>query len=279
MPSPPPHGDDRTVILHGPTAPTLAAGTTLINGNYVIEGFLARGGMGEVYRARHVHEGDSHAIKVILPEIARDEKVIQLFRREARELKRVNNDAIVRYRDFLSDEQGACPRQTSNRLQELRDALQGIDCAALHIEEAAAPRLSAPANPPAPLAAVGAAPAAAPDQVVIAGTVPNEATRARVIQLASRLLPNARSELRVAILRPPLCRSWLALEALRATALASGGLKVLVNGGAQVLHEGDPINIEIWGGGYPVHLRIDYFSLDGRVLHMLPATGVAPASR
>ncbi|HVC54770.1 MAG TPA: protein kinase [Stellaceae bacterium] len=79
----------------------------MINGNYIIEAFLAGGGMGEVYRARHVHEGDAYAIKVIRPEIAKDETVIQLFRREAHALKRVNDDAIVRYRDFLIGENGA----------------------------------------------------------------------------------------------------------------------------------------------------------------------------
>jgi tRNA A-37 threonylcarbamoyl transferase component Bud32 len=90
-----------------PGSGNLAVGTELMHGNYVIEDFLARGGMGEVYRARHIHEEDRYAIKIIVPEIARDETVIELFRREAQALKRVNSDAIVRYRDFLSVENGA----------------------------------------------------------------------------------------------------------------------------------------------------------------------------
>jgi hypothetical protein len=44
---------------------------------------------------------------VILPELASDETVLQLFIREARELGRVNSDAIVRYQGFLRDETGS----------------------------------------------------------------------------------------------------------------------------------------------------------------------------
>jgi hypothetical protein len=63
--------------------------------------------MGEIYRARHIDHGTQHAIKVILPELAQDETVLQLFIREARELGRVNSDAIVRYEGFLRDERGS----------------------------------------------------------------------------------------------------------------------------------------------------------------------------
>jgi predicted Ser/Thr protein kinase len=108
MPSTSPEGDaDRTVVgVHG-IKPNLGVGTTLINGTYVIEEFLARGGMGEVYRARHTDHDTQHAIKVILPELAKDELILQLFIREARELGRINDDVIVRYQGFLRDETGA----------------------------------------------------------------------------------------------------------------------------------------------------------------------------
>jgi serine/threonine protein kinase len=109
MPSTYPEGDDadRTIIRAPRVQPNLAIGTKLINGTYVIEEFLARGGMGEVYRARHTDHDTQHAIKVILPELAKDEMVLQLFIREARELGRINNDVIVRYQGFLRDETGA----------------------------------------------------------------------------------------------------------------------------------------------------------------------------
>ena len=108
MRSRPPESDSgATVIKPSQGQQTLGVGTTLINGTYVIEEFLARGGMGEVYRARHIDHDTQHAIKVILPEFANDEKILQLFIREARELGRVNSDAIVRYQGFLRDERGS----------------------------------------------------------------------------------------------------------------------------------------------------------------------------
>ncbi|MGD9616815.1 MAG: protein kinase [Alphaproteobacteria bacterium] len=107
MPSLYPKSDgEATVIRSSQGQQTLGIGTTLINGTYIIEEFLARGGMGEVYRARHIDHDTQHAIKVILPELANDETILQLFIREARELGRVNSDAIVRYQGFLRDERG-----------------------------------------------------------------------------------------------------------------------------------------------------------------------------
>jgi predicted Ser/Thr protein kinase len=108
MPPWPDANHEQTVVRRTAGAqPTLPVGAALINGTYVIEEFLARGGMGEVYRARHSDHGTQHAIKVILPSLARDPTVAQLFIREARELGRINNDAIVQYQGFLRDERGA----------------------------------------------------------------------------------------------------------------------------------------------------------------------------
>src|SRR3954469_9844540 len=108
MPSTFPETDgDPTIIGSLRAQPRLGIGTTLINGTYEIEEFLARGGMGEVYRARHIDHDTQHAIKVILPEFASAEKILHLFIRAARELGRVNSDAIVRYQGFLRDERGA----------------------------------------------------------------------------------------------------------------------------------------------------------------------------
>jgi hypothetical protein len=83
----------------------LAPGTVLGN-TYMIEALLARGGMGEVYRARHVELGTEHAIKIMLPSLAEDPKIVQLFREEARKLGRLNNDAVVDYEGFFRDEHG-----------------------------------------------------------------------------------------------------------------------------------------------------------------------------
>jgi hypothetical protein len=101
-----PDGDATQLVKSvAPSLSVLAPGTLLGN-TYVIEALLARGGMGEVYRARHVELGSEHAIKIMLPSLAEDPKIVQLFREEARKLGRINNEAIVDYEGFFRDQNG-----------------------------------------------------------------------------------------------------------------------------------------------------------------------------
>ena len=76
---------------------------TKLNGIYEIESLIAVGGMGEVYRGRAIQTGDAVAIKMIRPEMARDEAALALFRREAAALHNLYNEAIVRYYVFTID--------------------------------------------------------------------------------------------------------------------------------------------------------------------------------
>ena len=70
---------------------------TVINNMYRVEERLDQGGMGRVFRGVEIGTGESVAIKVILPEMAEDIRVAQMFRREARTLRQLHHDAIVRY--------------------------------------------------------------------------------------------------------------------------------------------------------------------------------------
>ncbi len=76
---------------------------TVINNNYKITELVNAGGMGEVYRGENVHTGDEVAIKIVLPNLAHEEKIITLFRREARILFNLMDEAIVRYYNFVKD--------------------------------------------------------------------------------------------------------------------------------------------------------------------------------
>ncbi|HXP05724.1 MAG TPA: protein kinase [Stellaceae bacterium] len=78
-----------------------------MNDTYIIERCLGKGGMGEVYEAKHIELGSKRAIKIILPEYAKNTQYVGLFIEEARKLSRVTNDAIVRYFEFSRDETGA----------------------------------------------------------------------------------------------------------------------------------------------------------------------------
>jgi len=110
---PMPAGDETRVIAIGaprPPAPPRKASSialgSLLGHTYRIEALLARGGMGEVYRARHAEMNTEHAIKIILPELANDTRMVDLFRREAAVLRNIRNDAVVAYDGVFRDENG-----------------------------------------------------------------------------------------------------------------------------------------------------------------------------
>ncbi len=76
---------------------------TQLNGIYEIEKRIAMGGMGEVYVGKLVQTGDKVAIKMILPEHANNEIILDLFRKEASTLHNLYHEAIVRYYVFSVD--------------------------------------------------------------------------------------------------------------------------------------------------------------------------------
>src|SRR5438067_3062565 len=89
-------------------SPTIRAGMQL-NGIYEIDELIGVGGMGEVFRGHTIQTGDPVAIKLVLPEYAEDELILELFRKEARILNQLAHDAIVRYYVFsIAAELGRC---------------------------------------------------------------------------------------------------------------------------------------------------------------------------
>ena len=92
----------QTVIQLGSGRGGLPAGTRLSD-IYELESTIAAGGMGEVYKGRMIETGDPVAIKMIKPELAGNDAVISLFRKEASSLHYLHHDAIVRYFVFSVD--------------------------------------------------------------------------------------------------------------------------------------------------------------------------------
>lgn len=92
--------DDKTRLL-----PNLADTTvgTQLSGIYELDERIASGGMGEVYRGHNIQTGDHVAIKIVLPEFARDQTILSLFRKEASILNHLSHDAVVRYHVFTID--------------------------------------------------------------------------------------------------------------------------------------------------------------------------------
>lgn len=68
-------------------------------GRYAIEGFLGRGGMGNVYLARHRGSGEQAALKVLLPEHRGKSRRVLRFQREMRLARRLEHPGIAEARE------------------------------------------------------------------------------------------------------------------------------------------------------------------------------------
>jgi hypothetical protein len=73
-------------------------GTTI--GKYLLEARLGSGGMGTVYRARHLVLGRSAAVKLLLPELSANAGFVQRFFNEARAASSVHHLGIVEVYDY-----------------------------------------------------------------------------------------------------------------------------------------------------------------------------------
>jgi serine/threonine-protein kinase len=76
-----------------------------LNHIFRVDRFLARGGMGEVFEGVNVNTDERVAIKVMLPALAADEKVISMFRKEAKTMTRLHHEALVGYRVLAQEPQ------------------------------------------------------------------------------------------------------------------------------------------------------------------------------
>jgi eukaryotic-like serine/threonine-protein kinase len=76
---------------------------TQLNNMFEIDQLITAGGMGEVYRGHNIQTHDPVAIKIVLPEFAQDDLILELFRKEARILNHLHHEAIVRYYVFSID--------------------------------------------------------------------------------------------------------------------------------------------------------------------------------
>jgi hypothetical protein len=135
-------------------------------------------------------------------------------------------------------------------LDELNDNLKQIDCASVRTQTS-------------PSGAVS-----------ISGAVPDAEQKTRLIRLAERLFPDERAAVSVEVVPPPLCHTLAELQAMRTAGLfGEGELGLRLNNGSMQLRENHPIKLEVRAPAYPSNLRIDYFTLDGQVLHLTPEAG------
>lgn len=79
---------------------------SVLNNTHRIERLLARGGMGEVYRAINLLTGDTAALKAIRPEMVKQPSMRELFLREAAALRRIRHPAVVAYEGVHAEANG-----------------------------------------------------------------------------------------------------------------------------------------------------------------------------
>ncbi len=73
---------------------------------YLIEQLIKRGGMGAVYRGKHVLMDKTVAIKVLRPSLAGDDVIVARFSREAKAASRISHPHAVTVTDFGEAESG-----------------------------------------------------------------------------------------------------------------------------------------------------------------------------
>ncbi|WP_395613462.1 protein kinase domain-containing protein [Allosphingosinicella sp.] len=70
----------------------------VLNHIFEVKRFIKAGGMGQVFEGSNVNSGERVAVKALLPALAADPKVIEMFQREALTLTRLSHEALVQYR-------------------------------------------------------------------------------------------------------------------------------------------------------------------------------------
>lgn len=73
---------------------------SILDGKYEIVERLATGGMGEVYRARHVHLQEHRVIKILRSDRATDQQALQRFTQEARIATQIKHPNVAILYDF-----------------------------------------------------------------------------------------------------------------------------------------------------------------------------------
>lgn len=78
----------------------------ILDGQYEIEEFIAEGGMGAVYRARHTLLGDHVALKILPPEMRRNPEWLKRFQREGQAARRFHHPNSVIVHDLRTSSEG-----------------------------------------------------------------------------------------------------------------------------------------------------------------------------
>jgi serine/threonine protein kinase len=76
-------------------------------GKYRVDRLLGLGGMGVVVAATHLHLDEVVAIKLLLPDVAKDAELVARFLREGRAAVKIHSEHVARVLDVATDDSGA----------------------------------------------------------------------------------------------------------------------------------------------------------------------------
>src|SRR5947208_15425227 len=74
--------------------------TRLLDGKYQIIDRLGIGGMGEIFKVRHIHLNELRVIKIMRPNVAADDQGMQRFLQEARTSTMIKHGNLAMPYDF-----------------------------------------------------------------------------------------------------------------------------------------------------------------------------------
>jgi len=81
--------------------------TRLIDGKYQIVDRLGAGGMGEIFKVRHIHLNELRVIKIMRPNVAADDQGLQRFLQEARTSTMIKHRNLAMLYDFAQLDDGS----------------------------------------------------------------------------------------------------------------------------------------------------------------------------
>jgi hypothetical protein len=78
----------------------------VVNGKFRVEALVGQGGMGRVYRAKHLTLDRPVVLKMLHKDFSNDPQIVQRFQREARAASRLNHPNSIAVLDFGESEDG-----------------------------------------------------------------------------------------------------------------------------------------------------------------------------
>jgi eukaryotic-like serine/threonine-protein kinase len=99
----------------------------ILDSKYKLIEHLGEGGMGSVFRAERLHIGDEVAVKLLHPDLVREQKALERFRREARAAAMIRHPNVVSIHDF-SDGSGDGTRSDGAKSEAyiVMELVQGV---------------------------------------------------------------------------------------------------------------------------------------------------------